>query len=134
MIIKLKRSHIDILLKEAKERYPIEACGALFGLIKDEEACVEKVVPLKNMLNSEVMFQINPEEFLKALMKHERMGLRHIGFFHSHPRSPNPSPIDLRYMELWPESIWIVISCMDSTVAAYRISDGRLEEVKIIIE
>jgi len=123
-----------MLLKETKDKYPVEACGALFGLIKSDEVFVEKVVPLKNILDSEVMFQVNPEEFLKVLMEHEGMGLQHIGFFHSHPGSPNPSPIDLKYMGLWPESIWIIVSCMDSMVAAYRVSDKKLEEVKIIVE
>jgi proteasome lid subunit RPN8/RPN11 len=134
MIIRLRRTQINMLLKEAREKYPVEACGVLFGLIKSDEILVEKIVPLKNILNSEVMFQVNSEEFLKTLIEHEEIGLQHIGFFHSHPGSPNPSLIDLKYMELWPESIWIIISCTNFMVAAYQFSNGELKEVDIIVE
>lgn len=135
MIIKMSRSQVDALLEEARRGYPIEVCGALFGLISGDEAYIEEVVPLKNVLKSEVMFQISPEEFLRVLLEHERKGLRHIGFFHSHTGCINPSSIDLKYMSLWPESIWVIVSHHpEPRVAAYRAINGRLEEVNVHIE
>lgn len=135
MIIKISRSQVNALLEEARRSYPIEICGALFGLISEDEAHVEEIIPLKNVLRSEVMFQINPEEFLKVLLEHERRGLRHIGFFHSHLGCVSPSSIDLKYMSLWPESIWIIVSCHPKPkIAAYRVINDRFEEVNVNVE
>lgn len=134
MIVRLSRNHIEMMFKEARRRYPVEACGALFGSIGGDEMRIEEVVPLKNVLESETMFQIDPEEFLRVLVEHEGRGLQHIGFFHSHPGHVSPSLIDLKYMGLWPESIWIIVSHSESRIAAYRVVDECPEEVKIITE
>ncbi len=132
MIIKLNGDQIDLLVKEAQRKHPIEICGALFGDINDKkEARVKRMVLLKNLLNSETRFQINPTEFLEALLNAEREGLQHIGFFHSHPTDIKPSAIDLKYMKLWPEIVWLIISPSNRKIAAYQIINGRLCEVYI---
>lgn len=134
MKVRLSRILSDILLEEARRRCPVEACGALFGSTRGDEVRVEAVAPLRNTLESEFMFQIDPEEFLKVLIECEGRGLSHVGFFHSHPGYGKPSTTDLRYMKLWPGSIWIIVSCRESRMEAYRIIDGSLEEATIIIE
>ncbi|MBS7607497.1 M67 family metallopeptidase [Candidatus Bathyarchaeota archaeon] len=134
MIVRLSRNYINLLLEEARRKYPIEACGVLFGSISGDEIRVKEIVPLRNVLKSEAMFQIDPEEFLRVLVEYEGKGLQHIGFFHSHPRYASPSIIDLKYMGLWPESIWIIVSHLESRITAYRIINGRIEEVSISIE
>ncbi|MEM2342045.1 MAG: M67 family metallopeptidase [Candidatus Bathyarchaeia archaeon] len=134
MIVRLSRNHIELLLEEARRKYPIEACGVLFGSISGDEMRVEEIVPLRNVLESETMFQIDPEEFLGVLVEHEGKGLQHIGFFHSRPGYVSPSIIDLKYMGLWPESIWIIVSHLDSKSVAYCIINERIEEVSISIE
>ncbi|MEM3745755.1 MAG: peptidase, partial [Candidatus Bathyarchaeia archaeon] len=65
MIVKLDRRNFEYFLREAEGKHPIEACGVIFGSINGEKAHIEKIVPLRNMLESETMFQIDPEEFLK---------------------------------------------------------------------
>lgn len=133
-MVKLRGRIFKLLLEEARRRYPIEACGILFGYVDGDEIRVEAAVPLRNMLESEFMFQIDPEEFLKVLIEYEGRGLSHIGFFHSHPEYSRPSMMDLRYMNLWPGSVWIIVSYRESSMEAYRIIDGCLEKATIIVE
>ncbi|MEM2456940.1 MAG: M67 family metallopeptidase [Candidatus Bathyarchaeia archaeon] len=134
MILRLNKKHVKLLANRAREEHPIEICGALFGLIRENEARVVKVVILKNILRSEIMFQIDPEEFLKAFLDSEEEGLQHIGFFHSHSGDIKPSVRDLKYMTLWPESIWLIVSSTDYRIAAYEFNGKNFHEIPVIIE
>lgn len=134
MIIKISKEGVRLLIERARAEYPIEICGVLFGLIHENEVCVTKIVMLKNILRSENMFQIDPEEFLKEVLKSEEEGLQHIGFFHSHAGDTRPSRLDLKYMGLWPESVWLIISSTSCTIAAYKCLNKNFQEIPIIIE
>ena len=131
MRLKLTEDQIHFIIKEAEKKHPIEVCGALFGKLNGNEARVKKIVVLKNILRSETRFKIDPEEFLEAFFKAEAEGLRHLGFFHSHISSPHPSPRDLEGMKMWPETIWLIVSALNYELAAYRMVDGKLQEVSI---
>ncbi|MEM0011122.1 MAG: Mov34/MPN/PAD-1 family protein, partial [Candidatus Bathyarchaeia archaeon] len=85
------------------------------------------------VLASRELFEVDPEEFLAEFIKSEREGLQHIGFFHSHPGTTEPSKIDLKFMELWPGTIWLIISSLNRNIAAYRIVNGKLRLVYIRI-
>jgi proteasome lid subunit RPN8/RPN11 len=127
-------NQIRLLIEETRKRYPIEACGALFGELSGGEVRIKKIVIFRNTLESTLRFQIDPEDFLKALFEAEMEGLQHIGFFHSHSASPYPSMVDIKYMKLWPETIWLIISSINYEVAAYRMINGDLQEAYIDIE
>lgn len=134
LIVRLSRSQMDWLIKAARKSYPSEICGVLFGSINnDRRILIKKIVILRNVLNSSVAFQIDPEEFLAELMRSEGEGLRHVGFFHSHFGPATPSDIDVKFMKLWPESIWLIISLISYEVAAYRVVDGEVHNVYIEI-
>jgi len=133
MILRITREQNRLLLKETRKRWPEEACGLLFGDVSGKEAVVKKVVSVCNVLESPTNFQVDPEEFLKELSKAEKEGMQFIGFFHSHPASPQPSPTDVRYMRLWPGDIWLVISSVDYSMKAYRIVDDELAGLHVEI-
>jgi len=134
MILRLTRAHIRLLVKETRKSYPVEACGLLFGDTSSGEAVVKRIVAVKNMLESSTNFQVDPQEFFKALSKAGKSGMQHIGFFHSHPAAPQPSATDISYMRLWPENIWLIISSIDYAVAAYRTEDDAPREVAVRID
>jgi len=131
MIILLTREQMRLLIEETKKRYPIEACGVLFGKVENGEAVVVKIMTFHNVLESPTDFQIDPEEFLRALSEAEKEGTELLGFFHSHPARPHPSSNDLRHMKLWPGNIWVIISSTDYGIAAYRIVDDDLQGIEI---
>lgn len=131
MILLLSKRQIPLLIEESRKKYPIESCGLLFGWITNEEAVVKKIVITRNVLKSSIEFQINPEEFIKHISEAEREGLRLIGFYHSHPAVPRPSVIDVKYMKLWPKSIWLIISSIDYSIEAYQMVDEKFVKVDV---
>lgn len=131
MIVRLTKEQKQFLVREAREKSPMEACGLLFGDIKSEEATVRRIVATRNVSESSTHFEVDPEEFVEALLKAEKEKMELIGFFHSHPATPQPSIVDIRYMKLWPGNIWVVISSIDYQISAYQTINNSLIDVKL---
>jgi len=134
MIIRLTKEQKGLLIEETRKKYPIEACGVLFGDRSSKETVVRKIMVAHNILKSSTNFQIDPEDFLKALYEAEKEGMQLIGFFHSHPAPPHASMTDVRYMRLWPENIWLIISSLDNSVSAYQIVENKARRPQIGID
>ena len=131
MNLRLRPYHISLLREEARRVHPIEACGILFGKLNHAEAVVEKVVMAPNVLRSGERFEMNPETVVKAIAESEKKGLHFIGLFHSHPASANPSLVDMKFLKLWGDAIWLILSLTDGKLAAFQMKDGLLEEVAL---
>ena len=88
--------HINAHVEDA---YPDEGAGFLLGV----EGEVKDIVPLKNAREDEARhnrFLITPEDYLKAELKADSLGLSLIGVFHSHPDCPNvPSDYDREWAQ-----------------------------------
>jgi proteasome lid subunit RPN8/RPN11 len=133
MIIRLTKKQIRLLIEEARKKNPIEACGILYGYINSKDARVRKIIMANNILESPTNFQINPEEFLKALLEAEKNSMQLVGFFHSHPTIPYPSITDVRSMKRWPENIWLIISSIDYSMEAYQNVNDKPRRIYIEI-
>lgn len=134
MILRLHRQHVDLLKQEAKKVHPVEACAMLFGKLSQNEAVVEKVEVAPNELQSTVRFEIDPVKVAAAFTDADEKGLDFIGLFHSHPAPAAPSAIDLKYMKLWGDALWLILSSTEGNLAAYQLSDGTVKEATIRIE
>lgn len=134
MILRLRCQHVNLLKEEARRVHPIEACAMLFGKLTQKEAVVKKVVVAPNKLQSTLRFEINPETFAEALTEADKEGLEFIGLFHSHPAPAKPSLIDLKYMKLWGDAIWLILSLIDGNLAAYQIRNAEIKEIAIKVE
>lgn len=130
----MSMGHIRFMIEETRKSYPVEACGALFGELSGSEVRIRKIVAFRNTLGSTVRFQMDLEDFLKALFEAETEGLQHLGFFHSHSANTCPSATDIKYMKLWPETIWLIISSINYEVEAYQMINGDLQEVHIDVD
>ena len=106
----------------------------LFGKLSKNEAFVEKVEVAPNELRSTVRFEIDPMRVVAAFNEADEEGLEFIGLFHSHPAPAVPSPIDLKFMKLWGDAIWLILSSTDGNLAAYQIKDNKVEEATIRID
>ena len=131
MIIRLNKEQKSLLIEETRKEYPDEACGILFGDLGSEGPIVRKIVPVRNVLESTTNFRIDAEEFLRSLSEAEGEGMELVGFYHSHPAALEPSVTDTKYMKLWPENIWLIISSINQDIAAFRIVDGRPRRMEI---
>ena len=93
----------DRLMNEINEHvenaYPEEGAGFLIG----EEGEVKEIVPLSNAREEGARhnrFLFTPEDYLKAEVLAENLGLSLIGVFHSHPDCPNiPSEYDREWAQ-----------------------------------
>jgi proteasome lid subunit RPN8/RPN11 len=134
LILQLQRRHVELLKKEAEKVHPVEACAMLFGKLSQNEAAVEKVEFAPNELRSTVRFEIDPAKVAAAFTEAEEESLEFIGLFHSHPAPAAPSPIDLKYMKLWGDALWLILSSTDGNLAAYQLKDNKVKEATIRIE
>jgi proteasome lid subunit RPN8/RPN11 len=79
--------------------YPEEGAGFLIGI----EGEVKEILALPNAREDEARhnrFLITPEEYLKAELTADKLGLSLIGVFHSHPDCPNiPSEYDREWAQ-----------------------------------
>jgi proteasome lid subunit RPN8/RPN11 len=134
LILRLQRRHIDLLKQEARKAHPIEACAMLFGKLSNNGVSVEKVEMTPNKLQSTVRFEIDPMNAVAAFNDADEEGLEFIGLFHSHPAPAAPSSIDLKFMKLWGDALWLILSSTEGKLAAYQIKDDEIAEATIRIE
>lgn len=97
IVLKLKKSDYDKLLKHCKNGLPNESCGLLAGTVEGEVKTVTKIYLLTNIDASNEHFSMDPKEQFAALKDARANGVEIIGNFHSHPESPSrPSEEDKR--------------------------------------
>jgi len=134
VILRITSQQLRLLRGEARKSHPVEACALLFGRLIDDEAIVTKVVVAPNLLQSTVRFEMDPQMVFNAFEQAEREELSFVGLFHSHPAPARPSAVDLQYMRLWGEALWLILSSINSDIAAFQMKNGKVDEVALKIE
>ena len=90
---------IEQINAHVENAYPEEGAGFLVG----DESEVKEILPLSNAREDAARqnrFLITPEDYLKAELKADSLGLSLIGVFHSHPDCPNvPSEYDREWAQ-----------------------------------
>ena len=114
--------------------HPIEACAMLFGRLTQKEAVVKRVVVAPNKLQSTMRFEIDPEVFANAITQADKEELDFIGLFHSHPAPAKPSLIDHKYMKLWGDALWLILSSINGSLAAFQMRNGKVREITMKVE
>ena len=108
------------LEEHAHAEAPNEACGLL--VLRDGRA--ERYEPGRNAAASPYRFelQVDPEEWFLEDDGYE------LAVFHSHIASPpRPSRTDVENIGLWQGRPYVILSLASGELAAYRISDSRIE-------
>ncbi len=121
-------------MDESRKNHPIEACALLFGRLIDGEAVVTRVVVMPNVLKSPTRFEADPQTVFNAFEQADRDGLQFMGLFHSHPAPASPSVVDIKYMRLWGEAVWLILSSNDGNMAAFQMINGDIHEVTLKVE
>ena len=131
MILRLTMEQLQLLREESRKRHPVEACALLFGEFTRGDAVVKKIILTPNILKSPVRFEVAPEVVYHAFEQADREGLEFIGLFHSHPAPPKPSSTDIKFMHLWEEAAWLILSSVNGEFAAFQMIDGKISEITI---
>ena len=90
---------IEEMNAHVEKAYPEEGAGFLVG----DEGEVKEIIALSNAREDEARhnrFLFTPEDYLKAELTADKLGLSLIGVFHSHPDCPNvPSEYDREWAQ-----------------------------------
>ena len=128
---------IEQINKHVEEAYPEEGAGFLIGV----EGEVKEILALPNAREDEARhnrFLITPEEYLKAELTADKLGLSLIGVFQSHPDCPNiPSEYDREWAQ--PFFSYIITRVDEGKAVSHRswrlIEDrSKYEEEEISIQ
>ncbi len=90
---------IDQIHAHVEKAYPEEGAGFLIG----EDGQIKEIVALSNSREDgerHNRFLFTPEDYMKAELKADNLGLSLVGVFHSHPDCPNvPSEYDREWAQ-----------------------------------
>jgi len=134
MILRTTTQQLTLLEEEARKTHPIEACALLFGKLSEKEVILERIVMTPNVLRSTMRFEIDPKAFYDAFTRAEKDGLAFLGFFHSHPAPANPSSVDLKFMQLWGDAVWLIFSSTENKFAAFQMKHNRVYALSLKTE
>jgi proteasome lid subunit RPN8/RPN11 len=99
VILAISKELLDQIHAHGEGAYPEEGAGFLIG----NDGKVENILPLDNSREDGARhnrFLIAAEDYLKAELAADRLGLSLIGVFHSHPDHPNrPSEYDREWAQ-----------------------------------
>ena len=129
----LTQDQCDKMLQHVAGHSPLEACGLLAG----KNGRVEAVLPIRNQVQSEVRFVMDPYEQLQAFEWIDSLELELVGIFHSHPAGPETvSATDIQ--EAAYEVVHLVWSRAGDgeswKVRGFWIQDGQAQEVDLFVE
>jgi [CysO sulfur-carrier protein]-S-L-cysteine hydrolase len=114
------------------DRLPEEACGLLGG---DANGQVIVFYPCRNAAASARVYEVEPQDHLRADRDAEGRGLAIVGVVHSHTHTDAyPSPTDVAQA---PDPSWhyVLVSLKDPepVTRSYRIVDGRIAEEPVVL-
>ncbi len=126
MDLVIERRHLELLKEHAKKELPAEAVAILIGKVEGTRVLVNKVMPVKNVLNSATEFHVDPLELYETYMEAEAKGLEVVGIFHSHPTTSYPSHLDRKYMRSNPV-VWLITSSVTWETRAFVLKEELVE-------
>ena len=135
-MITMSKSDYEIILKNARENLPNEACGLVAGKKKGKDKFIEKVYCLTNIDHSNEHFSLDPKEQLAAVKDMRANGLVPLGNWHSHPESPSrPSEEDKR-LAYDSTASYMILSLMDNenpVLNSFHIEGTESEKEELVL-
>jgi proteasome lid subunit RPN8/RPN11 len=119
------------LIAHARAELPNESCGML---AVDGERFTH-FFPARNEFASPMRFRIDSADQIRIWKAIDELGLE-TSIFHSHPNSEaSPSQTDINLARDWPGAIWVICSLAgeEAVVRAFRIAEGAVEEVELVV-
>jgi proteasome lid subunit RPN8/RPN11 len=123
----------DAVVAHALRDHPDECCG--FIAVDDGRAVA--VHPATNAVRSPYRFEIESRELYRLTSAIEDAGHDIGAIYHSHTRSePYPSQTDVNFAANWPGIEWLIVGTGTESpaVRSYRIDDGRIVAVEVVVE
>jgi len=123
---------IDAIIAQAKNEFPLEACGYLAA----ENDIVITHFPMTNIDKARDHFSMDPNEQFQAVKSMRDTGLDLKAIYHSHPDTPaRPSIEDLK-LAYDSDVSYVIISLADPepVIKSFLINNGKAipEEIQVL--
>ena len=131
-MIELTQGHADEIVAHAREDYPNECCGLLFGT----ESRAQRLLRMENIEHSPLNYRVDGKALFEAFDSMDRIGLDLVGIYHSHTHSPAlPSRTDIN-LAGYPDAHYLIVSLAIShkpDLRAFTIVNGAVAEQEVVI-
>ena len=134
VMLRLSKDVLAQIHAHGEQAYPEEGAGFLLG-VGNGSRNAQAIFPLTNSREDSARhnrYLIAPEDYLKAELEAERLGLSLLGVFHSHPDHPNrPSEFDRDWAQ--PFFSYIITSVNKGKAIesrSWRLSEDRSQFVE----
>ena len=89
-MLKLGRSHYELIRQHGEETYPHECCGVLLGQFEGETRLVTSIARCGNTRTDSPhnRYHIDPKELVRIQREGRERSEDIVGFYHSHPDHP----------------------------------------------
>jgi len=115
--------------RELEEHAAAEAPNEACGLIAFRDGVAQRYLPGTNAAASPYRFELQPQSPEDFFLEDEGYEL---AVFHSHPtESARPSRTDVESVGLWSGRPYLILSRPTGDLTAWRIQDGRVEELEL---
>jgi proteasome lid subunit RPN8/RPN11 len=121
----------DEIVAHARAGLPNEACGILGG----RDGVATSFHPTANEDASPYRYSVDAADLVRVYAELDGAGDDIVGIYHSHTRSaPYPSRTDVE-LATWPDAAYVIVSLRSepAELAAFRLADGRIEELALEI-
>ena len=119
----------DQIVAHARAEAPNECCG----MIAAQDGRAVKVFRAENAAASPLRYEVEPRDQLRIETSIDDAGWELGAIYHSHTRSaPYPSQTDIN-LAFHPDVLYVIVGIADGApdVRAYRIAEGRVDEVEL---
>ncbi|MBI1795090.1 MAG: M67 family metallopeptidase [Chloroflexi bacterium] len=134
VMLKISKDALTQIHAHGEQAYPDEGAGFLLGM-ENGSRDVQAIFPLTNSREDSARhnrYLITPNDYLKAELEAERLGLSLIGVFHSHPDHPNrPSEFDRDWAQ--PFFSYVITSVQSGKAIesrSWRLSEDRSQFIE----
>ena len=137
--LQFTHAQYETIVAHCFDGFPDEACGLIAGPVVGTGADavptgeVTGVYPCENAAHSALRYEIGGRDWMRAERDYEARGDGLVAVWHSHTHTDAyPSDTDVR-QAMEPNWIYVIVSLKQAEpiLRAYRIRDGRTEEVDI---
>ena len=122
---------MNLMRKHVRKNKPKEACGITIGdvYVSQEIYTATELFYTKNIIKSNIEFEIDPYELYKIYLRADEIGKEIISIFQSHPSGTTPSSTDLTFMRVNPY-IWLIFDMESLEYAGYLLDSSKNQLVK----
>jgi proteasome lid subunit RPN8/RPN11 len=138
-MIRIEPNSLEEMINDARNTYPDECCGFLFGKEQDGKRFINQIKPVDNAREGDKRkrFEISSRDYMSAENYAEEKGIQLLGIYHSHPDHP-AIPSETDRLSAQPFFSYIIISIGNQNLNGVRSwllnNDFQFEEELIINE